>query len=355
MMSPLFHICNVIRLVLSQRKTLGNGVQFFICPTRRGNSINDFIPKAGIIHFTMLLLIQPFQSSKPWVGGAWLSKVDIESAFRIIPLHPSQWHLLGMSWNGKFYFDKRLTMGGRSSPFEFDKLPTALEWICQYKCLIEYILHLLDDFLTIEPPGDTPTALGILRLVFHQLGVPLAPHKCVGPTHCLEFLGVILDTLQMEAHLSPTKIQKLMNLVTSFCRRKRCTKRELLSLICSFSFAVRVVVPGQTFLSCMIRLSCTVKHLDHFIYLNRGFRDDFDLWEKFLQGWNGKSFFLEDQLTSAPDFEIYTDAAGSVGYGSYFQGHWLNWVWTKEQQLDPKRRISISYQELYPIVLSALL
>ena len=51
-------------------------------------------------------------------------------------------------------------MGGRSSPFEFDKLPTALEWICQYKCLIEYILHLLDDFLTIEPPGDTPTALG---------------------------------------------------------------------------------------------------------------------------------------------------------------------------------------------------
>ena len=59
--------------------------------------------------------------------GAWLSKVDIESAFRIIPLHPSQWHLLGMSWNGQFYFDKRLTMGERSSPFEFDKLPTALE------------------------------------------------------------------------------------------------------------------------------------------------------------------------------------------------------------------------------------
>ena len=105
----------------------------------------------------------------------------------------------------------------------------------------------------------------------------------------------------------------------------------------------------------MIRLSCTVKHLDHFIYLNRGFRDDLDLWEKFLQGWNGKSFFLEDQLTSAPDFEIYTDAAGSVGYGGYFQGHWFNGVWTKEQQLDPKRRISIAYQELYPIVLSALL
>ena len=138
-------------------------------------------------------------------------------------------------------------MGGRSSPFEFDKLPTAIECICQYKCLIEYILHLLDDFLTIEPPRDTPTALGILKLVFHQLGIPLAPHKCVGPTHCLEFLGITLDTLQMKARLSPTKIQKLMNLVTSFRRRKKCIKRDLLSLIGSFSFAAKVAVSGRTF------------------------------------------------------------------------------------------------------------
>ena len=113
-----------------------------------------------------------------------------------------------------------------------------------------------------------------------------------------------------------------------------------------------MVVPSRTFLSRMICLSCTVKRLDHFIYLNRGFRD---LWGKFLQGWNRKSFVLEDQLTSAPDFEIYTDAAGSVGYGGYFQGHWFHGVWTKEQQLDPKCRISIAYQELYPIGLSALL
>ena len=56
--------------------------------------------------------------------------------------------------------------------------------------------------------------------------------------------------------------------------------------------------------------------------------------KNFLQEWNGKSFFLEDQLTSAPDFEIYTDAAGSVSYGGYFQGHWFNRVWTNEQQLD---------------------
>ena len=139
-----------------------------------GDSINDFIPKADYtLHY--VTVDSAISIIKTLGSGAWLSKVDIESAFHIIPLYPSQWHLLGMSWNGKFYFDKRLTMGERSSPFEFDKLPTALEWICQYKCLIEYILHLLDDFLTIEPPGDTPTALGILKLVFPPAWHPIGP------------------------------------------------------------------------------------------------------------------------------------------------------------------------------------
>ena len=156
---------------------------------QEGDSINDFIPKADYtLHY--VTVDTAISIIKTLGQGAWLSKVDIESAFRIIPLHLSQWNLLGMTWDGKFYFDKRLTMGGSSGPFEFDKLPTAIKWICQYKCLIEYILHLLDDFLTIEPPVDTPTALVILKLVFHQLGIPLAPHKCVGPTHCLEFLGI---------------------------------------------------------------------------------------------------------------------------------------------------------------------
>ena len=145
----------------------------------------------------------------------------------------------------------------------------------------------------------------------------------------MEFLGITLDTLQMEAHLPPPpphKTPKADELGYIIAQKKKCTKREMHSLIGSFSFAARVVVSGRTFLSHTICLSCTVKCLDHFIYLNKGFMDDLDLWEKFLQGLNGKSFFLEDQLTSAQDLEIYTDAAGSVGYGGYYQGHWFNGV-----------------------------
>jgi hypothetical protein len=40
--------------------------------------------------------------------GCFLAKTDIESAFRLIPVHPEVYELLGMCWEGKYYFDKVL-------------------------------------------------------------------------------------------------------------------------------------------------------------------------------------------------------------------------------------------------------
>ena len=63
--------------------------------------------------------------------------------------------------------------------------------------MIETIEHLLDDFITVEPSDLLPTALQVIKFVFQTLGVPLAEDKVFGPTTCLDFLGITLDTLLM--------------------------------------------------------------------------------------------------------------------------------------------------------------
>ena len=317
-----------------------------------GDSINDFIPKDEYsLHY--ITVDKAISAIKRFGRGAWLSKLDIEAAFRIIPVHPSQWHLLGMKWKGNYYFDKVLSMGGRSSPSIFDGVSSAIEWICTTNYLIDVLMHLLDDFLSVEPPYKEPNALKLLIEIFERLGVPLAPHKIFGPAQVLEFLGIILDTLQMEARLSAEKIEKLQVVISSLQRRRKCTKRELLSLIGSLSFATRVVVPGRPFLSWLIKLSCTAKKLEHFVYLNQGVREDLVMWTEFLRHWNGRSFFLEDHLTAAPDFELYTDASGAHGYGAYYQGQWFRGDWEPSQLLGLNSETSIAYQELFPIVVAA--
>ena len=103
--------------------------------------------------------------------------------------------------------------------------------------------------------------------------------------------------------------------------RKKCTKRELLSLTGSFSFACKVIVPGRTFLSRMI--SCTVKELHYHVYLTQAFREDITIWGLFLCSWNGRSFFSEEELTQTPDINFYIDASGTSGYGAYYHPEWF--------------------------------
>ena len=78
------------------------------------NSVNSRIP----VDFSSVLYAS-IQDAIVFVKrlgvGCYLVKTDIKSAFRIIPIHPEDYPLLGMKWRGNYYFDRCLPMGCRSS------------------------------------------------------------------------------------------------------------------------------------------------------------------------------------------------------------------------------------------------
>ena len=39
------------------------------------------------------------------------------------------------------------------------------------------------------------------------------------------------------------------------------------------------------------------------------------MWQSFLAHWNGVSIFLDSDISSPPDLQLFTDASGSIGYG----------------------------------------
>ena len=105
----------------------------------------------------------------------------------------------------------------------------------------------------------------------------------------------------MEARLPMEKVTRMTELIESFLHWKSCTKRELLSLLGHLNYACRVIYPGRAFVSYLIRLSCTVKELNHHIILSNECRLDLKLWYMFLQNWNGISFFLDAEETPASE------------------------------------------------------
>ena len=82
--------------------------------------------------------------------GSLMCKTDISDAFKLIPILPSQYHLYCVKWRDAYYYYTRLSFGCRSSPKIFDQFSQAICWIAQNNYKIESILHLLDDFLTLD-------------------------------------------------------------------------------------------------------------------------------------------------------------------------------------------------------------
>ncbi len=80
--------------------------------------------------------------------GANLAKFDVSGAFRTVPVHPDDRHLLSMWWHGHTYVDKVLPFGLRSAPKLYNAIADGLLWILINSDQVLGI-HYLDDFFVV--------------------------------------------------------------------------------------------------------------------------------------------------------------------------------------------------------------
>ena len=317
-------------------------------------SINELIDKDDF-SLSYVRLDDALQAIKRAGRGAWLNKTDIVDAFKLMPVRPHLWPFYSVKWRDKYYCFCRLAFGSRSSPKLFDLLSQAVCFIASHNYGIECIFAMLDDFLTVDKPSIQPErTMALLTHIFGILKIPLSPKKTVGPTTELEYLGIILDTVRMESRLPLDKLTRIRDMLDRYANCKTCTKRELLSLLGHLQYAARVVVPGRSFVSHLIQLSTTVQKLHHRVKLNKPCQMEMQMWARFLQSWNGVSMFLDETDTLACDMELYTDAS-MKGFAGYCQGQWFQSHWPDALTQELKDELSMSFMELYPIVVSAIL
>ena len=309
-----------------------------------GKSVNDGVQK-DLCSMAYISVDDAIRKIISLGKGTLLAKIDIKSAFRLIPVHPADRHLLAMEWQGSLYIDTCLPFGLRSAPKLFNVMADLLEWILLNQG-VTFLLHYLDDFLTMGQSGTTVCQcnLDLLVQTCRVLGIPLAIEKVDGPATVLEFLGILLDTDRMEARLPQEKFERIKTTIEVWLHRKNATKREVLSLVGILQHAAKVIRPGRTFVSRMYSTAAKVQELDYFTRLNKEFQSDLYWWHVFLGMWNGVSFL---QPKSTPDATIQTDASGSWGCAAFYRGQWLQWEWPAEWANQ-----SIMAKELVPIVFS---
>ena len=296
----------------------------------KGHSVNDGIPES-LCSLKYITIDDAINQVLLLGSGTLMAKIDIQSAFRLLPVHAADRHLLQIKWDNLIFVDTCLPLGLRSAPKLFNILADLLQWISQQQG-VSYIMMI---FLPLAL-----TNVSIIKECCEILGIPLALERVEGPSTSLS-LGIVIDTVHMQLHLPPDKLIRIRNLISTWLSKKSATKREILSLVGLLQHATKAVRCGRTFVSRMYATVAKVQQLDYHTRLNKDFCSDLYWWHTFLITWNGYSL---RSITAKPDFCIQTDASGSWGCGAYFNGKWFQLHWERSWQ-----QIGIMAKELLPL------
>ena len=284
-----------------------------------GSSVNDFISKDdfALHHATFdqaLTLVARYGTN------ALMAKLDIKSAFRLCPVLSEDRELLGIHWQGKFYVDLRLPFGLRSSPYLFNRLADAFEWLLKNNHRVKDLMHYLDDYFTVGPANSPVCANNVKTIiqVGSTVGIPLAPNKLEGPTTRLTFLGILIGSSCMETSLGIIERTSILVLAQQVSQKRTSVS----------DWETKLRLPYHPcrphFLRRLIDLSTSARLPHHHVTMNREARRDITWWLQFLPTWNGRAIIPEPHWTKSPDLELFTDASGSLGYGIFYMGHWIS-------------------------------
>ena len=127
-----------------------------------------------------------------------------------------------------------------------------LTWILD----ISFVIHYLDKFLTIGPPGS-PESISPLT----PLSGSLAIQKVAGPATSLQLLGIVLDTHKVEACFPMDKLTRVQQAAAQWLDRKNAMKREILLLVGQLRHTSKVVDRGCTFVARMYATAAKVSSI----------------------------------------------------------------------------------------------
>ena len=149
-----------------------------------------------------------FVSMLALVGqGCYIAKADIESAFRIIPIHPLDYHLLGFMMDNQYFYDRCLPMGCSVSCRLFEKFSCAVQWILSELFHVGAMSHILDDFMCLSHSKETCQCyLDSFMSLARFVGIPVKHRRTVSPATCVTVHCIEVDTELMEARLRCDKL-----------------------------------------------------------------------------------------------------------------------------------------------------
>jgi hypothetical protein len=292
------------------------------CSRPKGKALNDF---ASPSPFKYQSIQDAVDMIKP---GYFMGKLDIQSAYRAVKSHLSNWRATGLKWRfagdnfDTYMVDERLMFGGSKCPEVFNRITQGVKAIMAangYKNIVIY----LDDMLVIGATYEQclRTMNALLRLL-HRLGFHINYSKMEGPVQRLTFLGIVLDTLSMTLCIPHDKMQDVRNSLLRVNGARKITKRQLQSLAGKLSWLTQCIHGGRFHVQCLFDRISELGCPWHRTRVTVDMRKDIKWWLDFMHLFNG----LTPMVDNRPASPVCIDAC-NIADGAYYDGEVIHTPW----------------------------
>ena len=184
-------------------------------------------------------------------GDVHLAVVDLSRAYRQFPVPPTDWPLLGIQFDGSFYFDARLPFGARLSSYAMQSVARFIVRAMERSGATAFMY--LDDILLVA--GSAPQAerhyTGTLHLL-SSLGLQVATHKLQRPARCVTWLGIEIDMNSNSLSIPTSKLQEIQKCLAAAARQSRITLRHMQSILGYINHLAKVVRAARVFIARLL-------------------------------------------------------------------------------------------------------
>ena len=302
----------------------------------------------------------------------FMSKSDLKSAFKILPIMPLQRQYLIMKYKcpktrqTMFFVKKCLPFGSSVSCARFQLFSESLQ------CLVElamdryfFCTNYLDDYMFISTSEDDCNEMvRVFMKMCEEIGCPVSFDKTEWVTSCITFLGILINGETHSLSIPEDKRRKALNMIDWALGKKKVTIRFIQQLTGTLNFINRAIVPGHAFTKGMYdKLKIRDKNGNqlkqyHHIKLYRSFLDDCAVWKQFLMNASVvelcRPFVDLHQFADARELNFYSDASlnKNFGLGAVYSNSWIMGYWGAQfiQEQSP----SIEFLELFALVAAIL-
>ena len=178
-----------------------------------------------------------------FVNNEFLTKLDLKDTYFTLPVHLKDRKYLHFRWRGKLFQFQVL-------PFRLSSAPWIFTWVMKApmtflrRHAFKSVVY-LDDICLVNLQGQArPKTLATAWLLERQSFIINWKKSSAHPSQKEEFLGFIVDTVNLLVILPQVKVDKIISICTDLLEHKGCALWTLASLIGKLQNASTAILPA---------------------------------------------------------------------------------------------------------------